>query len=301
MGTPRHHSEVPVCRVAGACFEAPTSMHWTSQMPRDDTRVWRRILADSIGTFCLVFVSAGATIVGASTGGVLSLAGIALALTFVIVALFHTVGRSNRASHGSALAGAFWSTRRASSLAVPSYVVGQCVASIVATILLRVLVEPAARTGVIPASAMLPVTDAMALGVESSLVFMLTFVMLALGGDARACQRFAPAAVGLTVGFCVLTSGLLPSPSFAPPQTGGLVIVGASSSHWIYWIAPIVAMVAGSRSHDALRGGAAPRYAPRDMRGTDRHRSNVVDDVRHTHALGPGHRRHRAHTVIRPA
>jgi glycerol uptake facilitator-like aquaporin len=301
VGTPGNRSEVPVGRVAGACFEAPTSMHWTSQMPRDDTRVWRRILADSIGTFCLVFVSAGATIVGASTGGVLSLAGIALALTFVIVALFHTVGHANGTSRDSVLAGTFRSPRRASPVAVPSYVVAQCIASIVATVLLRVLVEPAARIGVIPASAMLPVTDAMALGVESSLVFMLTFVMLALAADGRVSQRFAPVAVGLTVGFCVLTSGLQPSPSFAPPQTGGLVIVGASSSHWIYWIAPIVAMVAGSRSHDALRGGAAPRYAPREMRGTNRHQSNVVDDVRHTHALGPRHRRHRAHTVIRPA
>ncbi len=269
-------------------------------MPRDDTRVWRRILADSIGTFCLVFISAGATIVGASTGGVLSLAGIALALAFVIVALFHTAGHSNGTSHGS-VHGSFRSTRRASSLAVPSYVVAQCAASIVATVLLRVLVGPAARIGVIPWSAMLPVTDAMALGVESSLAFMLTFVLLALAADGRVSQRFAPVAVGLTVGFCVLTSGLLPSPSFAPPQAGGLVIVGASSSHWIYWIAPIVAMVAGSRSHDALRGAAAPRYAPREMRGTDRPTSNVVDDVRRTHALGPRHRSHRAHTVIRPA
>jgi aquaporin Z len=301
VGTPRNRTEVPVCRVARASFEAPTSMHWTSQMPRDDTRVWRRILADSIGTFCLVFVSAGATIVGASTGGVLSLAGIALALTFVIVALLHTVGHSNGTSQGSVLAGAFRSPRRTSSLAVPSYVVAQCVASIVATVLLRVLVGPAARIGMIPYSVMLPVTDAMALGIESSLAFMLTFVLFALAADGRVSQRFAPVAVGLTVGFCVLTSGLLPSPSFAPPQAGGLVIVGASSSHWIYWIAPIVAMVAGSRSHDALRGGGAQRYAPREMRGTDRQSSNVVDDVRHTHALGPRHRRHRAHTVVRPS
>ncbi len=266
-------------------------------MARDDQRVWRRILADSIGTFCLVFVSAGAAIVGASTGGVLSLVGVGLALAFVIIALFHTVG----GSHGSALGGAFWSTRRASSLVVPAYVVAQCLASIVATVCLRALVEPAARFGVIPSSATEPVTDAMALGVESSLAFMMAFVLLGLASDTRSAQRFAPIAVGLTVGFCVLTSGLLSSPSVGAPRVGGLVIVGASSSHWIYWIAPIVAMAAAARCHGALRGGSTQRYAPREMRGIDRHNSNVVDNVRRSQALSSGHRRHRAHTVIRPS
>jgi glycerol uptake facilitator-like aquaporin len=270
-------------------------------MLRDDTRVWRRILSDSIGTFCLVFVSAGATIVGASTGGVLSLAGIALALAFVIVALLHTAGQSNVAPQDAVIADAFRSTRRPSSLAIPSYVVAQCAATIVATVLLGTLAGPAARAGVIPLSAMLPVTDAMALGIESSLAFMLTFVMLALAGDGRISHRLAPVAVGLTVGFCVLTSGLLTSPSAVPPQIDGLVIVGATSSHWIYWIAPIVAMVAGARSHDALRGRPAARYLPRDIRRIDRQSTNVVDDVRHARALGSGHRRHRAHTVIRPS
>jgi glycerol uptake facilitator-like aquaporin len=300
VGAPRSR-KVPVGRVAEPCFEAPTSMQLTGQMARDDKRVWRRILADAIGTFCLVFVSAGATIVGASTGGVLSLAGVGLALAFVIFALFHTVGHSGGGSHGPGIGGAFWSTRRGSSLVVPAYVVAQGLASIVATVCLRALVEPAARFGVIPSSATVPVTDAMALGVESSLAFMMAFVMLGLASDARVAQRFAPVAVGLTVGFCVLTSGLLTSPTFGTPHAGGLVIVGASSSHWIYWIAPIVAMVAAARSHDALRGGSAQRYVPREMRGTDRQNSNVVDDVRRNQALGSGHRRHRAHTVIRPS
>ena len=291
---------MPVRDVADLCFETPTSMRWTRQMARDDKRLWRRILPDSIGTFCLVFVSAGATIVGASTGGVVSLAGIGLALAVVVVAMIHTVSHSSHAAHGDTGSSASSLIRHAGPTVVPAYVIGQCIASIVATILLRTLVEPAARFGIIPASSTLPVTDAMALGIESSLSFMLMFVLVALATDPRTSQRYAAVTVGMTVGFCVLTSGLLPSPSFNATHPGALVLVGATSAHWIYWIAPIVAMVAATRSHGALRTGAAPRYVPREPKGVDRSSSNVVDDLRRAHALGPGHRRHRAHTVIRP-
>jgi glycerol uptake facilitator-like aquaporin len=269
-------------------------------MARDRKQVWRRILADSTATLFLVLVATAAAVVGASGGGVLGLGSVVFALVVVIVALLHSISRTPTPVFSSS-AGAYWSTRRASRTEVPSYVVAQCVAAIAATLVVQALVDPASRLGLLPRSSMQTMTDAITLGVDSSLSFMLMFVLLAVAADARVAQRIAPVAVGLTVGFCVLTGGLLTSPSFNPPHAWGYIIVGASTAHWIYWIAPIVAMVAAVRCHDALRGGFAPRYVVREPRGFDRSTSNVVDDTRRSAALGAGHRRHRAHTVIRPA
>lgn len=51
---------------------------------------WRRLLAESIGTFFLVLIGPGAAVVNAWSNGVVTHAGIALA--FVVVAMIYGLG-----------------------------------------------------------------------------------------------------------------------------------------------------------------------------------------------------------------
>jgi len=65
---------------------------------------------------------------------------------------------------------------------------------------------------------------------------------------------FAALAVGLTVGFCALMAGPLTGASMNPARSFGPALVGGLwRAHWVYWLAPISAMIVAARTYDLLR------------------------------------------------
>jgi aquaporin Z len=85
------------------------------------------------------------------------------------------------------------------------------------------------------------------------------FVIMAVATDRRVADGFAPIAVGLSVGFCALMGGPLTGASMNPARSLGPALVGDLwQSHWIYWLAPITAMIAAARVYDLLRRAEAP-------------------------------------------
>jgi glycerol uptake facilitator-like aquaporin len=260
-------------------------------MARQDRRVWHRLLADSVSTFCLVLLATAAAILTASSGPLLDLIGVTLAMLFAVVATAFALRNWSRSRFSPMVSTALSSRGHALTPEVSSYVIAQCAAAIAASVLLRAILSPGSG-----AAALLPSPVP---GAQSTLSLMVTFVLISVAGDARAARRFAPVVVGLIVGFCVLTSGVPSAASVLPARSLGPV--GDAGPRWAYSIAPIVAMLVAARSYEALRGSVVPRSEPREIRRTRRRLRNVVDDARQPHALRPGRRRSRAHTVIRPA
>lgn len=265
-------------------------MNAKDHMARQDSGVWHRLLADLVGTFCLVLLATAAAILATSSGPFLGLIGVVLAMVFAVVAIVYALRNWSRSRFSSVVSTAFWSRGRGLAPEVPVYVVAQCAAVIAASALLRAILSPGNGATLLPS----PVP-----GAQSTISLMLMFVMIAVAADARAARRFAPVAVGLIVGFCVLTTGV-PRPAGVAPARS-LEAAGDVGPRWAYSIAPIVAMLVAARSYEALRGTIVPRSEHRGIRRTRRRLRNVVDDARHPHALRPGRRRSRAHTVIRPA
>jgi glycerol uptake facilitator-like aquaporin len=104
---------------------------------------------------------------------------------------------------------------------------------------------------------------AAAFAVEWLLSFALMFVIMAVATDERAADGFAGVAVGLTVGFCALTGGPLTGASMNPARSFGPALVGWTwNAHWIYWLAPITAMVTAARLYELLRGASGVRAVP---------------------------------------
>ena len=223
-----------------------------------------RIAAEAIGTFFLVLIGPGSVMVNAFTGGAITHAGIALAFAFVVTAMVYAVGHLSGAHINPAVTLGFWSVRRFPSREVIPYIVAQCAGASAASLTLRAVLGPVGEMG-----ATLPrIPTGGAFLIEWLLSFGLMFVIMAVATDERVADGFAPPAVGLTVGFCAMMGGPLTGASMNPARSLGPALVGGLwSGHWIYWLAPVTAMIAAARAYDALRHATPPGKASSEPLG----------------------------------
>ena len=210
----------------------------------------RRLGAEAIGTFFLVFIGPGSVMVDAYSGGAVGHVGVALAFAFVVIAMVFALGHLSGAHINPAVTIAFWSVGRFPAVEVVPYVLAQCAGATAASLALRAILGPVGRLG-----ATLPaVPMAAAFGVEWLLSFALMFVIMAVATDDRVADGFAPLAVGLTVGFCALMAGPLTGASMNPARSlGPALVAGFWGAQWLYWLAPITGMLAAARVYDLLR------------------------------------------------
>jgi MIP family channel proteins len=212
--------------------------------------VVRRLGAEAIGTFFLVFIGPGSVMVDAYSGGAVGHVGVALAFAFVVIAMVFALGHLSGAHINPAVTIAFWSVGRFPAVEVVPYVLAQCAGATAASLALRAMLGPVGRLG-----ATLPaVPMAAAFGVEWLLSFALMFVIMAVATDDRVADGFAPLAVGLTVGFCALMAGPLTGASMNPARSlGPALVAGFWGAQWLYWLAPITGMLTAARVYDLLR------------------------------------------------
>ena len=219
----------------------------------------RRMAAEAVGTFFLVFIGPGSVMVNAYSGGALGHVGVALSFAFVVIAMIYAIGHLSGAHINPAVTLAFWSVRRFPAAEVIPYLAAQCGGAAVASLALRAALGPVGEMG-----ATLPrIPGAAAFGVEWLLSFALMFVIMAVATDDRVADGFAALAVGLTVGFCALMGGPLTGASMNPARSFGPALVGGLwEAQWVYWLSPVTAMIVAAWLYDLLRA-AKPPFLPR--------------------------------------
>ena len=181
--------------------------------------------------------------------GAIGHAGVALSFAFVVAAMVFAIGHVSGAHINPAVTIGFWSARRFPAREVGPYVVSQCLGAAGASLTLRAILGPAGHLGAtLPA---VPVGSAFA--VEWLLSFALMFVIMAVATNDRLANGLAALAVGLTVGFCAMTGGPLTGASMNPARSFGPALAGGGwRAHWIYWLAPVTAMVVAAWTYGLL-------------------------------------------------
>ena len=219
----------------------------------------RRYVAESVGTFMLVAIGPGAAMVAAKTGA-FGHTGVALAFGLVVCLVVASSGHLGGAHINPAVTIGFWSVRRFPSRDVAPYIIAQCLGAVAASAVLAWLLGPVGNFGAtVPA-----LSIARSFAVEAGYSAILGFVIMGVATDTRTPAAVAPFAIGATVFAGALVTGPLTGGSFNPARSLGPAVAGGVwSTHWLYWLAPVVGMVAAMHLYEALRGATAPP-SPRD-------------------------------------
>jgi MIP family channel proteins len=214
--------------------------------------VARKVGAEMVGTFALVFAGCGAIMVNDVSGGSITPVGIGIVFGLVIMVMVYATGHISDAHFNPAVTLAFASSGGLPWRHVLPYIAGQLVAAIAAAGLLRFLLGPVAGLG-----ATLPMGVAsQSLVVEFVLTFFLMFVIAAVATDSRAVGQMAGLAIGGTVAVGAIFAGPISGASMNPARSLGPALVGGVIDYqWIYLLGPIAGAVAGATSYRFLRCG----------------------------------------------
>jgi aquaporin NIP len=202
----------------------------------------RKLAAEFIGTFVLVFAGTGAIVIDETSGGAVSHVGIALTFGLVVLAMIYTVGDVSGAHLNPAVTFGFLAARRFSAREAGPYVVSQCVGAIAASACLHFLFPRNATLG-----ATMPAGPALqSFVLELILTAILMFVILGVSTGAAEKGITAGIVVGAVVGLEAMFAGPICGASMNPARSLGPALVSGHLQHlWIYIVAPAIGALIG--------------------------------------------------------
>ena len=194
----------------------------------------RRLFAEFLGTFALVFAGTGAIVINQASHEITH-AGVALTFGLIVLAMIYTFGDVSGAHLNPAVTVAFVAARRFPWGEVPGYVVAQLFGALAASRLLRVLFPTDETLG-----ATLPSGPAMqSLILEIVLTFLLMLVILSVSTGAKEKGITAGIAIGAVIALEAMFAGPICGASMNPVRSLAPALVGGHTEHlWIYLAGP---------------------------------------------------------------
>ena len=199
--------------------------------------IGRRLVAEFIGTFALVFVGVGAVSISPEKGG--GLLSIALAFGLTVAVMVSATLHISGGQFNPAVSLALLATGKMPARDALLYVVTQLVGAIAASFLLALLFGVEAVRSGTPAPNP-PFVAGTALVMEAILTFLLLFVIFGVAVDKRGPNVLAGLLIGLTVTLDILIGGPYTGASMNPARSFGPALAsGKWDAHWVYWVGPI--------------------------------------------------------------
>jgi len=214
----------------------------------------RPLVAEFIGVFLFVFVTAGAIVLNTYRDGIIGLAGIAAAQG-VTLAIAVTATMNISGGHlNPAVTLGLWSIGRIGWKQTGLYVVAQLLGAILAALAVKGLYPEmagrVAQLGVPRLASDISFTQGVL--IEAILTFFLAFAVMATVVDAAA-PKVAGWAIGLTVMMGVLASGGITGAGMNPARAfGPALAANAWLGQLVYWIGPILGAVAAMQVYERL-------------------------------------------------
>lgn len=212
----------------------------------------KKILAEYLATFMLLFVGTGVVIVNQQTNGVVGLQGIATVWGFIIIALIYAFGDVSGTHINPAVTVAFALDKRFEWKDVPAFLVAQFAGAISASLLLKFLFPDNQTLGITR-----PVGSiSQSFVLEVVMMFILMMVILRVSTGAKEKGITAGIAIGGTVWLLVLFGGPISGTSLNPARSFAPALVTLNfESLWIYLTAPVLGSVSAVLVHRLFTEG----------------------------------------------
>ncbi|HEX9796197.1 MAG TPA: aquaporin [Anaerolineales bacterium] len=193
----------------------------------------RKLTAEFIGTFALVFIGAGAAAVG--VGGVV---GVGLAHGLILTAVVYAWGGLSGAHVNPAVTFGVWLRGKIETGLMIGYWLAQLFGGVVAGLLLAFVLpdQPNQLGATVLADGVTPVAGFV---LEAVFTFFLATTVLRAAVRGQAGQ-LAGVAIGLTLAASILMGGPLTGASLNPARTlGPAVAAGQFADIWLYFAGPL--------------------------------------------------------------
>jgi aquaporin Z len=228
----------------------------------------KRLTAEMLGTFWLVFGGCGSAVLAAAFPDVgIGLLGVSLAFGLTVLTMAFAIGHISGCHLNPAVTVGLASGQRFPWREVIPYMIAQVIGAVAAAAVLYVIASGKegfslaggfASNGYAEHS---PGGYSMVAALVAEVVLTFMFLMIILGAtDSRAPAGFAPIAIGLALTLIHLISIPVTNTSVNPARsTGPALFVGgwALSQLWLFWVAPLVGGLLAGVIYPMIAGTAA--------------------------------------------
>jgi aquaporin Z len=224
----------------------------------------RKLTAEFLGTFWLVFCGCGSAVMAAAFPQVgIGLLGVSLAFGLTVVTMAYAVGHVSGGHFNPAVTLGCVAAGRTKTGDAIGYIIAQVIGGIAAAGLLAYVASgkpgfDLVASGFASNGYGEHSPGGYAVGSAFAIEFVMTFffLMIILGStNRRAPAGFAPLAIGLALTLIHLVSIPVTNTSVNPARSlGPALFVGgwALSQLWLFWVAPIAGAVVAGIAHRAL-------------------------------------------------
>src|SRR5580658_2085399 len=197
----------------------------------------KKLAAEFIGTFALVFAGTGAIVINDVSDGTITHVGIALTFGLVVLAMIYAVGDISGAHLNPAVTSGFWLSGRFPFSQAILFVPAQCLGAFAASGTLRFLFPTHPTLGTtLPSGAAMQ-----SFILEFILTFLLMFVILNVSTGAKEKGITAGIAVGAVIGLEAMFAGPICGASMNPARSlAPAMVSGHVEFLWLYLCAPII-------------------------------------------------------------
>lgn len=233
--------------------------------------IGKRMAAEAIGTFWLVFGGCGSAVLAAAIPDVgIGLLGVSLAFGLTVLTMAYSIGHISGCHLNPAVTIGLWSGGRFPARELLPYIAAQVAGAIAAAYFLLIVATGTASFDLATSGLAQngfgegsPGGYSLTAGFAAELVLTAGFLVIILGStDERAPAGFAPIAIGLALTLIHLISIPITNTSVNPARsTGPALVVGglALQQLWLFWLAPVLGGVVGGAAYRLLFAEAPKR------------------------------------------
>jgi len=198
---------------------------------------FRKVAAEFVGTFILLFTGTGAVVVNEVTQGAVSHVGVALTFGLVVLAMVYAVGDISGCHLNPAVTAGFFLAGRFDRQSILPYVASQCLGALSASFVLRIMFPTSVMLGgTIPAGSAMQ-----SFVMEFFLTLILMFVVLCVSTGSKEKGILAGVAVGAVIALEALFAGPISGASMNPARSLAPAVASLHlNSLWIYLAAPML-------------------------------------------------------------
>jgi aquaporin Z len=218
----------------------------------EGNHMFKRVLAEALGTFWLVLGGCGTAVLAGSHVG---FGGVAAAFGLTVLTGAFALGRISGGHFNPAVTVGLWTAGKTSTSDVVPYVIAQVVGAIVAGGVIYVIASGMPGFDITKGFALngygagSPDGYGLTAALVTEVVLTAVFLVVIVGVVSNpATAPFAPIAIGLALTLIHLISIPVTNTSVNPARSTGVAVIAqglALGQLWLFWVAPIVGGIIG--------------------------------------------------------